>query len=167
MRRFKFPVEILTLQRFKAADGQRAYQFEPFLGDVSEPDLGTHGTTPAVSSTIDPSDIDTIVVPAQEEGFQETVIGENRWHHIRIHASMIPKVRYIAFYRVKPIYAITHYAPVKDIQHWENTSKYVLNFGESPKTIGLIKLVPKGAVKAPSGSPLHVPSKTLEGSESR
>jgi hypothetical protein len=38
---------------------------------------------------------------------------------------------------------------VKDIQLWKDSSKYVLIFEEPAKKFGPIKLVPKGAVKAP------------------
>ena len=39
--RFQFPVEIVTLRRFKSSDGARLYQFDPFLADVSgQPDAG-------------------------------------------------------------------------------------------------------------------------------
>lgn len=61
------------------------------------------------------AEVDTIVVPAQEDGFQDTFLGENRWYAIRIHESMIPLIRYIAAYRVAPISAVTHWAPVNNI----------------------------------------------------
>jgi len=95
--------------------------------------------------------VDTIVVPAWDEGFQETFIGENRWYQIRIHSSMIPRIKHIAVYRKAPVSAITHIARVKNIERWEDTSKYVLNFAEPAKEIGPIKLIPKpnGIVKAP------------------
>jgi len=95
------------------------------------------------------SGVDTIVVPAQEDGFQEVFLGENRWYQIRIHQSMIPRIRYIAAYRVAPISAITHWAPVKDIIPWENTGKFVVNFTEPAREIEHIKMVPKSRVKAP------------------
>ena len=150
LSRFKFPVEILTLQRFKTKDGETAYRFDPFLADLAIPAAETKakaGTEPGV----DPSDLDTIVVPAQEEGFKETFLGENRWYQIRIHSSMIPRIKYIAAYRTAPVSAITHIAPVRTIELWKDSSKYVLNFSEPAKEIPPIKLVPKpqGTVKAP------------------
>ena len=47
--------------------------------------------------------------------------------------------------------AVTHIATVKNIELWQEGSKYVLNFTEPAKEIGPIKLVPKpnGTVKAP------------------
>jgi hypothetical protein len=153
LSRFKFPVEILTLQRFRTADGQKAYQFDPFLADLSVPAVTTSGKVVKPEDQMDPSELDTVVVPAQEEGFKEVFVGENRWYAIRIHSSMVPRIKYIAAYRTAPVSAITSIAPVKDIALWKDGSKYVLNFTEPAKEIGPIKLVPKpnGIVKAPQG----------------
>lgn len=142
--RFQFPVETLVVQRFRDTSGQSLLQFEPFLADLAPPS--------AIGSTApshDISEIDTIVVPAQEEGFVETFLGENRWHHIRIHASMLERIKYLAVYRVAPESAITHVAKVASIERWKDSGKYVLNFAEPAQEIGPLKLVPKGAVKAP------------------
>lgn len=144
--RFQFPVEILTLERYRDESGTRFYRFDPFLSDVTVP----AAQNVLIFPSVDPSDIDTIVVPAQEDGFQETFLGENRWYAIRIHASMLPKIKYIAAYRVAPVSAITHIAPVKPpIEHWKDSNKYVVNFAAPATQIGPIKLVTNGAVKAP------------------
>jgi hypothetical protein len=37
-----------------------------------------------------------IVVPANEEGFQEVFLGQDCWYEIRISSSMIEKIKYIA-----------------------------------------------------------------------
>jgi len=140
LSRFKFPVEIVMLQRYSTSGGERLYQFEPFLHDISD-------TTTKPSKRIDPSEIDTIVVPAREEGFKETFIGENCWYQIRIHGSMIPKIKYVAAYRVAPVSAITHVAPVKSIEQWKDSNKYILHFSQPAKKISTIKLVAKGRVK--------------------
>lgn len=145
--RFNFPVEVLTLERYRSADGQKAYHFDPFLADVDE----SEAPVKSRAASVDPADIDTIVIAAHEEGFEETFLGEDRWYQIRIHASMLPKIKYIAAYRVNPESAITHFAQVKDIKRWKNTRKYVLNFSASAKKIGPIRLVPHGKVKALRG----------------
>ena len=97
----RFPVETLTVLRFCSPSGEAVYQFEPFLYDLS-----TQGATVAADAgntpAIDPSEIDTIVVPAREDGFRETFLGENMWRAIRIHSSMIPKIRYLAAYPNRP-----------------------------------------------------------------
>jgi len=141
--RFRFPVEILVLQRFSTTSGDRLYSFEPFLEDVSGPPVTGTGMAP-----LDPADIDTIVVPALEDGFNEAFLNENRWYQIRIHSSMIPRIKYIAAYRVAPESAITHIAEVKSIEQYMDTSKYIVYFTKPAETIGPIRLLPGGQVKA-------------------
>jgi hypothetical protein len=109
---------------------------------TAEPEVGN---TPL----IDPSEIDTIVVPARSDGFQEVFIAENRWYAIRIHSSMKPKIRYIAVYQVAPVSAITHMAEVADIEPWKDTEKYCVNFKGPAQKIGPIPLVSGGRVAAP------------------
>lgn len=146
MSRFKFPVEILTLQRYRSKSGERIYRFDPFLSDVT---ASREEPTRKGLPTLDPSEIDTIVVPARDDGFNEVFIAENRWWAIRVHSSMIPKIKYIAVYRVAPKSAITHIAAVSSIEQWKDTSKYVINFAKAASEIGPIRLVPKSNVKAP------------------
>lgn len=146
LSRFKFPVEIITLKRFSTSNGKRLYQFEPFLADVSP--IIDDGRGSKNTKTVDPSEIDTIVVPAREDGFREVFIGENCWYAIRIHPSMVSKVKFIAAYRVAPISAITHLAQVKEIKQWKDSNKYILYFTGRANEIEPIKLVPKGKVKA-------------------
>lgn len=151
LSRFRFPVEIVTLERYSSEDGERIYSFQPFLSDVSvSADVNSESDVEAVQ-TVDPSNIDTVVVPAQPEGFQETFIGEHCWYAIRIHSSMIPKIKHIAAYQVAPESAITHVAEVKKIERWKDSNKYILYFTAPAKQISPIKLIPKpnGKVKAP------------------
>lgn len=150
--RFKFPVEMISLQRFKDKDGNRIYQFEPFLSEIAESVSFDRKQKKGTTLTVDPSDIDTIVIPAREEGFNDVFLGENRWWSIRIHSSMIPKIKYIAAYQVAPVSAITHIAQVHKIEQWKETNKYVVIFEEPAKPITPIKLIPKGRVKAPQAS---------------
>lgn len=131
--RFKFPVETITLRRFQSVKGTILYDFEPFLNEVYE-------DTEKVSIT----DIDTIVVPAREDGFKEVFLGENCWYSIRLNSSMIPKIKYIAAYEVAPISAITHMAQVKSITQYKDTNKYILTFTEPAEKI---KKVPIGKSK--------------------
>jgi len=146
--RFQFGVEVLTLTRYRNEKGDRIYQFEPLLGDISPtPSSGAEEAGGSSDSKVDRSEIDTVVVPARKEGFEEVFLGENRWWQIRLHTSMIPKIEYIAAYRVAPTKAITHVAPVKDIEPWENSGKYVLNFVEPARELDPpVKLVPKSNV---------------------
>ena len=138
LEKFRFPIEILTIERYKNGT-DFCYSFEPFMKDFS---MNTY------DNKIDSDAIDTIVVPAQEDGFNETFLGENRWYAIRLNPVMIPNIKYLAAYQVAPISAITHYAEVESIEPWQDTGKYVVNFKNKANAIGPIKLIPKGKTKA-------------------
>lgn len=78
---------------------------------------------------------DTVVVPAQEDGFQEAFIGKNCWYPIRISGGMRSRIKYIAAYRIAPIKAVTHYAPVTRIESYGDSGKYRLIFAEQATEI--------------------------------
>ncbi len=75
------------------------------------------------------------MVPAREDGFQSAFLGEHKWWAIRIHASMIPKIKYIAAYQVALISVIPHMAPVADIEPWKDTGKYMVILAGKPMQI--------------------------------
>ncbi|MDX2176230.1 MAG: hypothetical protein SF028_07140 [Candidatus Sumerlaeia bacterium] len=143
-----FPVETLTLVRFRSGAEDVAYHFEPFLYDLS----GQFSTTAADGgneAAVDPAEIDTIVVPARKEGFDEVFLGENMWRAVRLHSSMVPRIRYLAMYQVAPVSAITHTAPVARIDPWKDTGKYALYFSEPATEIKHLGLVRNGRVSPP------------------
>lgn len=147
-QRFQFGVEVLELARYENGKGEQAYRFEPFLEDIDETEVGeNHSEQPRPRRRLDLGTIDTVVIPAREEGFQEVFIKQDRWYSVRIHGTMRPQIKYIAAYRVQPISAITHIAPVRSIETWKD-GKFVLNFAEPAREIGPVSLVPKGRVKA-------------------
>lgn len=136
-KRFKFPVEYLTIQKYVDSKGKSLYQFEPFMNDVF--------INPREE---DPAELDTVIVPARKEGFEEVFLGENCWRAIRMHASMLDKIKYIAAYQVAPESAITHIAEVDKIEIWKDTGKYILYFKGKAEKIKPICL-PKGSKNAP------------------
>jgi hypothetical protein len=71
---------------------------------------------------------DTIVVPAKKDGFERVFLGENCWYAIRINAREIPKLKYIAAYRVAPISAVTHIAEIADVVPFQDSGKYLVKF---------------------------------------
>ncbi|MBI2552564.1 GIY-YIG nuclease family protein [Candidatus Uhrbacteria bacterium] len=81
------------------------------------------------------SDRDTIVVPAQEDGFKRVFLGENAWWSVRISGGMLDKIRYIAAYQVAPIKAITHIAQVNRIEPYGEEGKYKLIFTEPARRL--------------------------------
>jgi len=97
------------------------------------------------------STYDTIIVPAQEEGFEKVFIGENCWYAIRIGGGKLQNIKYIASYQTAPISAITHVAKVESIEPYGDGGKYKLNFVEPAKKIDRIKLgdAKKGIMQSP------------------
>jgi hypothetical protein len=95
--------------------------------------------------------IDTIIVPAQKDGFEQVFLGEDCWHAIRISGGMLDKIKYIAGYQTAPISAITHYAPVDRIEPYGESGKYKVIFSEKAKPIGPIPFgdAPQGAMQGP------------------
>lgn len=94
---------------------------------------------------------DTIIVPAQQEGFQEVFIGQNAWYAIRISGGMLPKIRYIAAYQTNPVSAITHLAPIDHIEPYGEQGKYRVVFKEPAHEIGPIPFgdAPQGSMQGP------------------
>lgn len=93
--------------------------------------------------------VDTMIVPAQSEGFEEVFVGENAWYAVRISGGMLPKIKYVAAYQTAPVMAITHYAPVERIEPYGNEGKYKIVFSEPARPIGPIPRgdVPRGAMQ--------------------
>jgi hypothetical protein len=94
---------------------------------------------------------DTIIVPAQKEGFEKVFLGEDCWYAVRISGGMLDKIKYIAGYQTQPVSAITHYAPVSRIEPYGEGGKYKLVFSEPAKAIGPIPYAdaPQGAMQGP------------------
>jgi hypothetical protein len=90
---------------------------------------------PSTHASPKKSEKDTIVVPAQRNGFEETFIGENAWYAIRISGGKLDKIKYIAAYQTAPISAITYYAPVDHIEPYGEEGKYKLIFAEPAKAL--------------------------------
>ena len=93
---------------------------------------------------------DTIIVPAQDEGFKRVFIGENSWYSIRLAEKRIPQIKYIAAYRTSPISGVTHIAEVKKIEPCKRIpSKYFVMFkGPATKLKNKVKIsiAPQGPV---------------------
>jgi hypothetical protein len=94
---------------------------------------------------------DTVVVPARKDGFQKVFLGEDRWHAIRIGGGMLNRLRYIAAYQAAPISAVTHYAPIKHIEPYGDSGKYMLVFSAPAEEIEHIPIAdaPSGSMQGP------------------
>lgn len=81
---------------------------------------------------------DTIIVPAQKDGFDRVFLGEQSWHAIRIAGAMLDKIKYCAAYQAMPVSAVTHVAPVKQIEPFGDSGKYRLVFSAPAAMVGPI-----------------------------
>lgn len=124
-------ITVLEFESYRAGK-EIVHRFTPFY-DEKEIDVDNEDTD-------DVDDLDTIIVPALEEGFNETFLGENCWYAVRISVPMISRIKYIAAYQVYPISAVTHYAAVERIEKYKDTGKYILYFKGRAKKIEKIPL---------------------------
>lgn len=124
--------------------GLRAFEFPKAVAtpmvSTAAPPIITHPHKP-----------DTILVPAQKDGFEKVFIGQDCWYAIRIAGGMLDKIKYIAAYQSQPVSAITHYAPVARIEPYGEDGKYKLIFSEKAKPIGPIPFgdATPGAMQGP------------------
>lgn len=97
------------------------------------------------------TDINTVIVPAKQDGFEKVFLGQNCWYAIRIAGGKLPKIKYVAAYRSQPKSKVTHYAPVASIERYGEQGKYKLIFGEPAKPIGPIPFAdaPQGSMQGP------------------
>jgi hypothetical protein len=124
--------------------GLRAFEFPKA---VATPQIST-STTPQKQPS---QQLDTIIVPAQKEGFERVFLGEDCWYAVRISGGMLDKIKYIAAYQSQPVSAITHYAPVDRIEPYGEGGKYKLVFLFKAKAITPIPYgeAPSGAMQGP------------------
>ena len=117
MNQLTMTTEVIEAQTYVCGD-KKLHRFSPFKDDVLV-DL------PANS---DADELDTIIVPAREDGFNEEFLKNDRWFAIRISGAMIDKIKYIAAYQVAPISGITYVADVDRIEKYKDTNKYIVYF---------------------------------------
>jgi hypothetical protein len=136
------PLTIIEFSSYKCGD-EIAHLFDPLDSEV----IDSVGVTEDKLTEEEQSEIealDTIVVPARQDGFNETFIGENCWYAIRISTSMLSKIKYIAAYITAPDSRITHFAEVDKIIRYvdpdtgKTTDKYKLIFKGPAQEIGPI-----------------------------
>ena len=95
--------------------------------------------------------LDTIVIPAHDEGFKNVFMAQQQWFPVLpIHADMIDRLRYIAVYRVAPKSAITHYARITSIEPLPGGKNLIVKFTK-PRAIGPLRYHKHGEVKPIQG----------------
>lgn len=132
MRQLTMTTEVIEAQTYICKD-EKLHRFTPFKDEILSD----------VISSEDADELDTIVVPAREDGFNEEFLQNNRWFAIRISSAMLDKIKYIAAYQVAPVSGITNIAEVDRIEKYKDSNKYIVYFkdGSLRKTnkIGLGK----------------------------
>lgn len=128
LSKIKMPCDVYEFQTFVNGD-KKIHRFVPFMDDVIE----TEDTIDW--KVVDVDKLDTIVVPAVEDGFQKAFIQSNAWWAIRISSSMIDKIKYIAAYQTAPTSAITYLAEVDRIERYKDTNKYIVYFENSAQPL--------------------------------
>lgn len=135
---FRFDIELLKFKKFFYKN-EFIYSYDKFNDNIVENNNQIY-------------EIDTILVSAEENGFKEEFLGNNRWYAVQISINMLDKLKYIAVYQKSPIKAITYYAEISNIDLYEDTGKYVIYFNGSPKKLKKsIPLNSKNPNKAPQG----------------
>lgn len=130
-------------------------QIMPLVGlrafEIPKPVVMPQATPSAADTQAISAKPDTIIVPAQKEGFEKVFLGEDCWYAVRISGGMLDKIKYIAGYQTQPVSAVTHYAPVSQIEPYGEEGKYRLVFSEKAKPIGPIPYAdaPQGTMQGP------------------
>lgn len=71
---------------------------------------------------------DTIVVPAQRDGFKRVFLGQHAWWAIRIAEKHRPNLKWIAGYQTLPVVAITHIAEIDHLEPYGEEGKWRVVF---------------------------------------
>jgi len=144
--------DIIEFQTF-VYENEQIHKFIPFNEEIRE-------IAEDSKRDVNIEELDTIVVPAQAEGFQTAFMETNSWWSIRISSSMLNRIKYIAVYQVAPLSAITHLAEVAKIEKYKDTNKYIVYFKNPAKEINHISLDTKKKGSAPQ-SPRYTTYKRL------
>lgn len=137
------PISIIEFATFRSGDNF-SYVFEPLDSDVIDSITETPSDVLSNEERTEIENLDTIIVPAKEDGFTETFLGENCWYAIRISPSMLDKIKYIAAYISAPKSEITYFARVDKIVKYidedtgKATDKYKVIFAAPAEPIGPI-----------------------------
>lgn len=127
--------EVIEIRKYVHRQGQSMYHFSDFaFAEVKE------HTTKGVKTL---AEVDTIVCPARQKGFEEVFLGQNRWYAIRMSAAMIPQIKYIAMYEIRPFSGIRWIGYVQDIKPFEDSDKFDVVISKREKLANPIRLTPE------------------------
>lgn len=152
-KQFKNPIELIEFKTF-SNEQKKIHLFDAFDENI-DTDIIIKDKSTKTSKEIDYDTLDTIIVPARKDGFEETFIGENCWYAVRISSSMQDKLKYCAAYQVKPVSGISYYAEIDRIEPYvddygNKTNKYIIIFkGSAVKLNNKISLSKDNPQMAP------------------
>jgi hypothetical protein len=124
LNKMDIKINILEFKTFKSGSNY-IYNFDAFQEEIIE----------SAKFLNNMDEIDTVVVAAKEEGFNDVFIGQNMWYAIRISEEIRKKLKYIAVYQKTPVKAITYYAEIDEIKPYNQTDKYLLKFKGKAKKL--------------------------------
>ncbi len=137
--------DIIELKKYTSTiDASKIiYRYDKFQGEL---------LVSISKKVLNVSEFDTIVCPANKQGFKDVFLGEDRWYAIRMSPSIIPQIRYVAMYETAPVSAIRWIGIIKEIKPYKDTAKYEIILIDK-KQIKPIKLTPEETKKgyAPQG----------------
>lgn len=148
MAQLTMATDVIEAQTYVCGD-KKLHRFSPFKDEVMT-DL---------PANTDADDLDTIIVPAREDGFNEEFLKNDRWFAIRISGAMIDKIKHIAAYQVAPVSGITYVADVDRIEKYKDTSKYIVYF--KPGTVKKLNKVALGKKKLAPQAPRYSSHKAI------
>jgi len=70
---------------------------------------------------------DTIVCPADEDGFREAYIKKNAWWEVRLSKEKRESLKYVAIYETSPVAAIRNIAEIDKIVPYGDTKRFILH----------------------------------------
>ncbi len=112
--------ELLQLQKYVSGEDV-AYVYDELLKEVDE----------AKSAWVQEiNDIDTMVAPAKAEGHKKAFLEQKAWWAVRISPTVIPRLKYLAMYEVRPVSAIRWVGKIQTIKPYEDTGKYKIYLSE-------------------------------------
>ena len=156
LQKINADISVLELKTYESEDGACIYVYDTLYDDdeAVEPIGKKTRKTTLTSAVIAQKrarrlQCDTIIVPAQADGFKKVFLGEHRWYAIRIGPAMKDRIKFIAAYQVAPISTVTHCAEVAEIRPYKDTGKYVVIFKRPAVKIRPIK--PRNTRFSPQG----------------
>lgn len=133
-------IELKEFKKYTCGDSV-LFMFEPLNEEIE---------FSAKKLNVKNEELDTVIVPASEDGFNKVFLGENAWYEISIGINMLDKLKYIVAYQKKPVGAVKYYAEISKIEPYKDSGKYIIYFKESAKKLPYeIKLNPNNPFKAP------------------